>query len=385
MTTPSPMLDRHQDDDASVIPYGTPETNAIVVETFGEPEIEYASLRKGAALLDLPHRALIRLTGDERNDFLERMLTQKLTGLTPGHSANAFWTSRQGRIEADLRVILREHDTLLELDLLRAARTIETLDTFIIMDDVALQDATPTLHRLAIHGPNAPALLARALDADLPDLAPNTNATIDAIGTTLTIDRNDTTGETGLDLIVVSEHTQTVYDAITRAIDANPDLKAKRIGWAAYNTARIEAGTPLYNIDFGEKSLPAETGVLEDRVNFAKGCYPGQEIVARMRSLGGPKQILVALEFEENQPSTPQPNTGDAITTADEPDKPVGAITSSTRSPMRSNAIACLAQVRAAHAEPGTALAVHTNGITLTARVRESLAAFTPAHADPGP
>lgn len=381
MASRSPIIDRHQDDDATLIPYGTPARSALVVDTFGEPQAEYSAIRKGAGLMDLPHRGLIRVSGADTFDFLKRMLTQKIDHLKAGDSANSFWTNRQGRVIADLRVILREGDVLLELDTLNVENTIETLDAFIIMDEVQLEDISESHHRLAIHGPRAVDLLRGALAVEFDDPAPNANATIEALGTIIHIDRRDSTGEIGLELTAEKEHIPALYDAITKHAEQNADLKARPIGWAAYNTARIEAGTPINNIDFGEKSLPAETGVLDDRVNFAKGCYPGQEVVARMQSLGGPKQKLVSLQFPGSTHDTTQPQTGDAIAAPDNPDKPIGAITSSTRGPMLSGDIVCLAQIRTAHAEPGTELTVLTEGEHLAARVRDTLAAYAPQSA----
>ena len=382
MAAQSPIIDRHQDADATLIPYGTPAKSAHVVDTFGEPQAEYAAIRKGAALIDLPHRGLIRVVGDDRLEFLERMLTQKLTGRSAGDSTNSFWVSRKGRIIADLRVILRDEDVLLELDTLNVEQTIETLDAFVIMDDVTLEDVSESHHRLALQGPRSLDLLRGALHTHLDDLPLNTNRTIEALDTPITLDRRDTTGETGIEIIIPTDHAQALYDALADHAENTPDLKARPAGWAACNTARIESGTPIFNIDFGEKSLPAETGVLQDRVDFAKGCYPGQEVVARMESLGGPKQKLVSLEFPQSDHSTTQPQTGDAVTTTDDQEKPVGAITSSTRGPMLSGAIVCLAQVRTAHAEPGTELTVHAEDDALRARVRESLAAYAPASAN---
>ncbi len=381
MTRTSPMLDTHQDREATLIPYGTPVLSALIVDTFGEPEIEYAAIRKGAGLIDMPHRGLVFVTGEDRAEFLERMLTQKLTGLGPGDSANTFWINRKGRIDADLRVIIRERDIALELDMLSVEKTMQTLDAFIITDDVTLTDATDSHHRFSIHGPKAFELL-EAAGIEMPSLEPNANSTQTAMDTPITIDRRDTTAEIGLDLIVASDRAAAVYRALSGAIDAQPELKAKRIGWSAFNTARIEAGTPLFNLDFGEKSLPHETGVLDDRVSFTKGCYPGQEVVARMQSLGKPKQSLVALSFTDpNDPPDPtlQPQTGDTITLRDNDEKPIGTVTSSTRSPMRSNAIACLAQIKTVSAAPGTELCVHSRGQVLTAQVRDSLAAWQPA------
>jgi len=151
-------------------------------------------------------------------------------------------------------------------------------------------------------------------------------------------------------------------------------------GWHAFNIARIENGWPIFNLDFGPDSLPAETGVIADRVSFTKGCYLGQEVVARMHSLGHPKQQLVALRVSSKEHEDPQwqPITGAAITSAAPlppggEAKPIGAVTSSTRSPMLGDDIICLAQVKWDQSQPGTKLHIHTTRGPLETSVEPTL------------
>src|SRR6185436_21150893 len=112
-----------------------------------------------------------------------------------------------------------------------------------------------------------------------------------------------------------------------RSMDARTGL-ARRIGWHAYNIARLEAGWPIFNIDFGPDSLPHETGVLNDRVSFKKGCYLGQEVVARMQSLGHPKQRLVGLKAVEETGADEDrvPEAGAALHAARPAEKPADVI-----------------------------------------------------------
>jgi folate-binding protein YgfZ len=170
-----------------------------------------------------------------------------------------------------------------------------------------------------------------------------------------------------------------------QAIGARVGLRPA--GWHAFNIARIEAGSPLYYIDFGPDSLPAETGVLEDRVSFKKGCYLGQEVVARMHSRGHSKQVLVGVDFD----TVPDPTTGFPLqplggtpvhlaTPVTGKDEPVGMVTSSTLSPMNGSRPVALVQLKQAHIAPGTALVVPTiapsGDFRLPGRVRETLHCF---------
>ena len=119
--------------------------------------------------------------------------------------------------------------------------------------------------------------------------------------------------------------------------------------------------------------------MLDSRVSFTKGCYLGQEIVARMHSLGKPKQVLVAFSPGGDDATGPdgfprQPIGGEHVFLGVDPTgDPVGVVTSSTVSPMLGGKPACFAVVKSAHADTGTELAVHAEGAVLTGPVREGL------------
>lgn len=360
-------------------------SDAAVVATFGELEAEYAAIRKGCILIDLPQRATVIVRGGDRLDFLNRMLTQELRPrgqwIAPWSTTRSFWLNRKGRIDADLRCIELPTGVLcdapcmaFDVDVLSAPVMLETLASFIIMEDVQLEDATLSMHRLALHGPSAAALLA---DCSIPDPGAADLRTLQrGQATRLTIaqakvvvDRQDSTGEIGLELLVPAHAAEVVWRTIAQRArtdfghlnDVSTNAHRLRLaGWHAYNIARIEAGWPLLHVDFSRTNLPAETGVLDDRVSFTKGCYLGQEVVARMKSLGHPKQTLIALRLDSADQAH-QPDAGAALRTADDASEPiVGGITSSARSPMLSDAIICFAQVKWGHHEPGSTLYVQT-------------------------
>jgi folate-binding protein YgfZ len=249
------------------------------------------------------------------------------------------------------------------------------------------------MHRLALHGPTGKELLMavarQSEDAPgLGDLTPNTATVVTIADREVIVEREDTAGEVGLELTMSTDDALAVYRRLIELGSPingeGPDELAGRVklrpsGWLAYNTARIEAGTPLFHIDFSSRSLPAETGVLDERVSFTKGCYLGQEVVARMHALGKPKQILVALKPEgpdlrgaDGHPR--QPLGGSHVLPAgDRSGDPIGIITSSTISPMLGGEPICFAIVKTKHAEPGTELALPAEGTMLKARVRDSL------------
>jgi folate-binding protein YgfZ len=358
------------------IAYGPPQAELDgcpeVLATFGDLESEYAALRRGAGLLDAPHRGTLLVTGAERHDFLDRMLTQKLTGVGPGWAGRSFWLNRKGRIEADLLLAESGERIVAALDFHCAARTAASLDEYLFTEEVEVTDASTSLHHLALHGPAAAAALASAAGLesfalDAGEMRPVTVAGIETI-----VIRNDQTGECGLEIIVPRDDTGPVWQAIVAADEAvgGSRHRVRPIGWHAFNIARIEAGTPLHLIDFGPDNLPHETGVLKDRVSFAKGCYLGQEIVARTENLGRPRQMLVGLRPGKDA----LPVAGAEVYAP--PDQPpeaagarVGTVTSSTLSPMLGRQPIAFAMVKSDWTAPGSRVVVSADGDLLEATV----------------
>jgi folate-binding protein YgfZ len=123
-----------------------------------------------------------------------------------------------------------------------------------------------------------------------------------------------------------------------------------------FNTARIEAGRPLFGIDFDDTVLPAETGQLERAVSFTKGCYLGQEIVARMHARGQVARRIVGIKMREDA----LPIAGAPI--VDDQQNQIGGITSSTISPVLSNASICLGLIKSAFSAVGTQIRIAAEG-----------------------
>jgi tRNA-modifying protein YgfZ len=275
------------------LPFGpADETGAPtceVVAAFAEVELEYAAIRSGCVLIDSCERGTLVVRGKDRVDFVNRLVTQEVKKLAEGSVARAFLTNRKGRIDADLLIaVLPEAlviDTLVhDVEAVRAA-----LEKMVFAEDVVVEPRTATHARLAVVGPRASlALKALGLSAPHDGLA----AWEVAFGTAqASIMRIDDYGADGYAISVARGDAPALWLSLTT-------FGARPAGWFATNTARIEAGTPYFRIDFGPTNLPHETGVLDSRVSFTKGCYPGQEVVARLQHLGKPKQKLVGLRIE---------------------------------------------------------------------------------------
>lgn len=361
------------------IPYGPLDgagrASCEVVATFGSLESEYAAIRKGAGVLDSPHRGTLVVRGAGRRDFFDRMVTAATKSMAPGSVKPSFWLNRKGRIDADLLLIELEDRMVVDLGIHEAAPTCESLKGYIFSEDIEIEDASGAFHHVAIHGRHALEALAAAARRETMALAPLAAEAISIAGIEVLVARRDQTGEVGLELIMPYDGAEAVWEAVIGADGAvgGGRKRVRPIGWHAFNIARIEAGTPIYNIDFGPNNLPQETGVADDRVSFAKGCYLGQEVVVRIQNLGRPKQTLVGLKMSGDLLPVAG---GQAFKVEAAPDgaremgDQVGVVTSSSLSPMLGAAPIAFAMLKTACAEPGSTVLVHAEGEPVEATVR---------------
>jgi folate-binding protein YgfZ len=348
------------------------EAACELIATFGEVEAEYAAIRRGAGLFDSPHRGTMRVGGRERGGFLNRMVTQELKGFAgedaAGQTREAFWLNRRGRIDADLFLIeagggARE-SMLIDVDVASAAAAAKSLGEFVFTEDVEVRNVSDEFHHIAVHGRLARDTLAAAANEDTFDLGPGAARTLTIDSVPVIIARHDQTGEVGYELIMPRESAAGVWEFLLAAdhIVGGDKRRVRPIGWHAFNIARIEAGTPLFNIDFGPTNLPHETGeLLRRRVSFTKGCYLGQEVVARMESRGHSKQTLVGLRLKRDL----LPVSGSQVFALGEDGattESIGAVTSSALSPMLGAQPIALAMIRNAQARHGATVMVNAEG-----------------------
>lgn len=357
--------------EASMMNYGEVE----LVETFGHYEAEYAVIRKGAGVFDAPQLGVIKVTGQDRADFLHRFVTNQVKELKAGDFRRAFLLTRGGRIAADMIIIAQQGQHLLVLDRCDAQAVVDQLDKFLFAEDVQLNNVSDSHRVIAVHGPQAAMLLNALGGSDLHTLEP-----LHAIATTLAdkpamVYRYDLTAAMGLHIVLETQHATEVYKTLITAMEGlTPEVQGgvkrpvtgRGIGWMALNTARIEAGTSLYHIDFGPDSLPHEAGCLEQAVSFTKGCYLGQEIVARMQSLGHPKKLITGLAFEDDR----LPLSGAQVFDVDGATL-IGGVTSSCLSPLKGNTAIALAMMKWGKHNDATKVVVTAEGAQVPAAVQK--------------
>src|SRR6185436_5576754 len=158
-------------------------------------------------------------------------------------------------------------------------------------------------------------------------------AALRLIGRDCIVWRDDPSGVPGFHLIVPTSAAQAIWDDLLTRFGASDSLgkRALRpIGWAAFNACRVEAGRPIFGIDFDDSILPAETGQMNRAVSLTKGCYPGQEIVARMHARQQVARQLVGIKMQDEALPIAGVQIYDAASNG------IGAVTSSTISPILS-------------------------------------------------
>jgi tRNA-modifying protein YgfZ len=283
-------------------------------------------LREHAAWLDLSARGKIRATGEDRARLLHAMSTNDVVHLKPGEGCYAFFLNAQGRILGDANILCFEDHLLLDTEPETRRKLFEHLDRYIIADDVTIEDETETTATIAVEGPDAAAILKNA-GAPIPEL-PYSSMNW---GTRI-VSRINSTGSEGFFIFApVAEKAAIVASLNVPA--ATPEEA---------RVVRIEHARPRYGEEITDRSLVQETGQLQ-AVHFSKGCYLGQEIVERVRSIAKIHRILRQLEIDTIDPPPPGTKT------------PEAEIVSAAYSPTSQKTIA-LAYVRTQFAAPGTQL-----------------------------
>ncbi len=322
-------------------------------ERFGDPIHELRAVRKSAGLLDLSFRTLIRVTGTDRTRFLNGMLTNDISKLEDGKGCYACILTPQGKILTDLDVYAVHDFHLLELDSRWKERALDHLNKYVIADDVTFQDLEEhTL--LALQGPKATSALRRLLPGTALPAGGHVLVDVTRDNQIYLIVNASITGEKGFKLAVPLERASAVWQALVEA-GATP------VGMAALNALRLEAGIPWFGIDFDEGNFPQEAGIEDKAVRFDKGCYVGQEFVARIAHRGHVNRRISGFTLQRE----PIPRPGDRIL---RDEKEVGRITSAALSPTLGKIIA-LGMLRQESQEPGTVVNVESNGDPVPAEV----------------
>jgi folate-binding protein YgfZ len=259
-----------------------------VVAHHGDPAAELRAALQGAAVFDWSARGTMRVTGPDRLDFLQGMCTAEVKKLPPGAAAYAAFLTNKGAMVADGRLWNRGEDTVIDTEPGYLSAVREYLEKHLVSEDAELAGADVAV--VSVLGPQA-----ERLAQGVPSL----------IGP-------------GVDLLVPRSDLQAALERLAGA-------GAVLAGFDAWERARVEMGVPRHGQDMDEKTIPLEAG-LQRAISYDKGCYVGQEVIARATFRGHVNRQLHRLAFGGEAAPAP----GALLRSGD---REVGRVTSVVKAP----------------------------------------------------
>ena len=250
------------------------------VAHYGDPTAEHAALRSSAGILDLGARGRFCLTGTDRVRLLHGQVTNDIVALAPLRGCYAAFVSNKGRMQADAFVYALPNELLVDVEPGLTTTLLQRLDHYIVADDVQCVDVTPYYGLLSVQGPRAAAVLTRLnLGIELPEANLAVAHLTDPTLGELYVTRTARTGSQGFDLFIPLDVQAMVLDKLVAAAHEESGSLA---GWEALELARLEAGIPRFGLDIDETNLAPEAGIESRAISYSKGCYIGQETIARI-------------------------------------------------------------------------------------------------------
>ncbi len=350
----------------------------LVPASYGDAGGEYEAVRGGGAgLSDLSPRGRIEVRGREAVQFLNGLVTNDVKTLAPGAWMLAALPNPQGRLLAFARVFrpAGEESFLFDTEPATRATVFRSLERFTLAGDFKVRDLTGETAQLSVQGARSREIVSALFGGEAARLARG-RALVSALGDQpVTLARATHTAEDGFDLIVDACAALSLWDALVAA-------GARPVGYDALEVLRIEAGVPRYGADVSEANVVLEAG-LDDAVSYTKGCYVGQEIIARIHWRGHVAKRLAGLALDDagelkatdddaREGETGTPRAGvvareSKIKSADGA-REIGRVTSSALSPRLQKRIA-LGVIRYDSLAPGTEVLIESGGGARVARV----------------
>ncbi|MCG3128553.1 MAG: Aminomethyltransferase [Phycisphaerae bacterium] len=249
---------------------------------------EYQRARSSCVLFDRSDRGLLSARGEDRRSWLHNMLTNAVKSLDDGAGNYAFACDVRGRVQFDVNVLARPDALWLDLDRSTAEAARRHLEKFLITERVTLADECAPFARLGCAGPATRDVAVAAGVTNFAALPALASVTLGDVQTWLL--RHDFCGLPAFELVMPREHAADWWRRLAAAGAVPAGLRTREL-------LRIEAGIPAWGADLDDTVIPAETGQIERGISFDKGCYLGQEVIERMRSLGSPARRLVRLRI----------------------------------------------------------------------------------------
>jgi len=325
----------------------------VVPLDYGDVPGEHGAVRGRVGVIDRSHRGKVEVTGRDRTAFLQGMLSNDVKALGPGQGCVAAFLDPHGKILSLLAVHCLADRLVLEMDRRLVEPTLAGLDRYLISERVEFEEVSAREGLLTVAGPAARESVEKVLETTVPALPVYHHVSVPVDGRDVRVVRGAETGDEEYDLWVRAEGLARVWERLGH-------LGAQPVGREAWNVLRIEAGVVWHGVDVDATTLLLEAP-LERTYSLTKGCYVGQEVVARITYRGHVNRKIVGFRFPDRRIAA----AGDRVVVDG---KEVGRLTSATVSPSLDRGIA-LGFIRREHWEPGTAVDVVGDGRVLRAEV----------------
>jgi folate-binding protein YgfZ len=295
---------------------------------YGDAAAEYEAVRggEGAGLIDLSARGRVEVSGKDAVQFLNGLITNDVKTLAVGAWMLCAFPNPQGRLLAFARVWRADESDTFLFDTEPATRdaVFKNLERFSLAGDFKVRDTTDRSVQLSVQGTRAASIVGDALGEDVASVARGRVAVVNRRGGIIVVARATHTGEDGFDLITDANHAQTLWDALVAA-------NARPVGQDALEVLRVEAGVARYGADVDAANVVLEAGS-DEAVSYTKGCYVGQEIIARIHWRGHVAKRLTGLVTEDADDEGASLTPGAKIKTTDA-SREIGRVSSVVFSP----------------------------------------------------
>jgi len=322
------------------------------VMDYGDWRREYKALSETVGLVDLSFRGRLCVIGADAQKFLNGQVTNNLKDLKVGQGCYAALVSAKGKMQSDLNIYRLENEWLLDFEPGLSAMVKERLEKFVVAEEVEIVDVAAMYGLLRAQGPDAKRAVA-AVTKEIPEQTMEIRAAKDSALGEYYLSFHAGPPEPAYDFFAPVESMERLAQMLF-------DAAGNVAGWQALETARIESTVPRFGADMDESNLPPEAGLESRAVSYAKGCYIGQEVIARIRTYGKVAKTLRGLKVGAALPAK-----GAKLFREE---KEVGYITGAVASPRCQENIA-LGYVRKEANAVGTELLVEHEGAKVPARV----------------
>lgn len=294
---------------------------------YGNPIAEHLTVRNGVGISDLSNRGKIEVTGEDRVKWLQSIISNDLLPLQSGQGLYSSFMTHKGKMLSYFRVYLQENAIVIEDAGEIGDTTFQTFRKFLLYGTKAkMNNLLESWGIILLSGRESPKILSTALGVDVTSL-PILSTIPHQIGDIqVLLARTEETGELDFEIFVPKSGLPAIWEKIW---DVGNSMDLKPFGTAARQSLRIEAGLPQAGPDLNEEIVPPEANLEGRAFSLNKGCYPGQEVVARMDTYGSVKRRLVGLTVDSPEGSLPQ--KGARLFSGD---RDVGWVSSASYSPV---------------------------------------------------